>query len=142
MLSEEIDQLVQECPERYQDELAELTPDEIRSHRCRLQDAAGVATNHCSSSVDQIKSKPLLQELEEHQATRKDLLEFFVLWARDDCRPREAGELAQMLEGVIPDFESDTNANFNDFLDSYFPRDDKREVKHSLILVAILNGDR
>jgi len=141
MLAEELDQLVSDCPESCQDELGNLTDEELDLHRAKIKGAAGNAANSCDSTIEHLKSRPFLQDLERHQQTRADILQFFVMFTRDQTRPKTAGELAQQLEAVVRDFEADTGADLDSFLDSYFSQDtDRAHVIQSLILVALLNG--
>jgi len=141
MLSEDIDQLACDCPPEYQEELTALESEEIEDHRYCARCAAEEVTTRCSSSIEQIKSKPFFEQLECHDNTREDLLGFFVQWTQDDTWPRNVNEFIGMAEKMIVDFETDTDANFAAFLNSYFPREEKRHIEHSLILVALLNGE-
>jgi hypothetical protein len=141
MLSEDFEQIITECPDGYQDKLESLDEEEINNRRSQLETAARMAANNCNISVKQIKSKKFFEKFEQHQESREDLLQFFVMWTQDQTRPKSAGELAQQLECVIMDFEAETNANFSDFFRSNFPNEEKEIVMRSLILTAIYNGD-
>ncbi|WP_435067826.1 hypothetical protein [Haloplanus sp. C73] len=138
------DDITEDCPEHREEDLEQIDEGRIQALRTKLEGAAEAETENCGADIDSIKSTPFYQEFKSHTEVRRDLIEFFILWARGgDSGISNVGEFSDVTEHIVSDFDNDleNDADFSDYMNGNFSNSDERDVKHSLVQVAMLNGD-